>query len=263
MYYRKRLVDHLAKSELRAIKVVDQLDPEEQWHIGHPEIETKAETLWTLKFKYGGKSFVHLRGESPSMILLALKGMSNIMNGILVMHQHNFYHRDIKISNMLYDEQGTVRLIDFGIAITELPSTGIDDLFAHIYPVWPFETQLVSGNTGVYTTNIYGAYVDTSYYKSLQSLHSLDPSECRDNAVHLKRLFPDQVALHQEITKGIDVYSLGVTLSHLISDSSITRVLSTSQYNSIKRLSRKMVEPYTNHRISLTEAMKEYQGIWI
>ena len=262
MYYRKRIVDYIAKPELEALKVVDALDPDDQWHVGHAEVETKVDALWTLKFKYSGKSLDHLRKEPPAIIVAVLKGISNIIYGLALLHSKHFYHRDIKTNNILYDEHGVVRLIDFGIAITSLPTLPVDELYTHIYPVWPFETQLVSGNTGLYTTCIYGAYVDSGYYKMLQSLHGLDPSECRDNAVHLKRMFPDQVVLHQEITKGIDVYSLGVTLSHLISDSCICRALSTTQYNSIKQLSRKMIEPYTRTRIGLDILLKEYQEIW-
>lgn len=261
IFYRKRVADYIAKPELEVIGKVDRLDPKEQWHIGFPEVETKVDKLWTLKFKHGGKSLGSLTKENPEIILKVFQGLAGVIEGLDIMNRNGIYHRDIKVNNILYNEQGVVRIIDFGIAIIGLPSSPMDEIFAHIYPVWPFETQLVSGNSGVYTTSIYGAYIDHSYFKIIQSMHRLDPSECRDNAVNLKRRFPDGIKLHQEIIKHIDVYSLGVTLSHLLSDSNIIQALSIKQYHSIRDLARKMVEPYTSERISLSNALEEYRKI--
>jgi serine/threonine protein kinase len=266
MYHRKRLVKCNALHELESLAVADQIDPEDKWHIGHAIIETTdEEEIWTLKFKYGGKSLNHLHRESSETILLVLRGIVNIMDGLIQLHSHNLYHRDVKLNNILYDNDGVVRLIDFGTAITSLPDTEVDNLYDNIYTIWPFETQLLNGRPGsdcFFSDNIYGEYVNEPYYQPIRSLHELDPSEFRANAISLKRKFHDKVQLHREITKRIDVYSLGISLSHLLCKRSVRESLNPVQYESFKALCRKMIEPYTLERISVLKASLEYQGIW-
>ena len=42
---------------------------------------------------------------------------SDLMEGIAYMHENNIAHRDIKLENLLMDETGTVKIIDFGSAL--------------------------------------------------------------------------------------------------------------------------------------------------
>lgn len=279
LYHRKRISQYSAQHELDALAVADCIDPDDQWHIGHVEVESKVQSyskncfepasassdrrIWTLKFKYGGKSLNHLHKESPDMIATVLKGLGNIMDGLVEFHHHHLYHRDVKVNNIVYSVDGLVRLIDFGTAIMDLPDTPTDPIYNNIYVVWPFETQLVNGcNSCIFTDPIYGEYVDDPYYKPVCKFHGLDPSELRANAINIKRKLPDKVVLHQEITKRIDVYSFGIMLSHLLCNKSISGVLTDRQYSELKLLSRKMVEPYTLERISMEQAARTFRGIW-
>lgn len=42
--------------------------------------------------------------------------MLSILHAVHSMHQQNLLHRDIKLSNVLYDRYGCVKLADFGLA---------------------------------------------------------------------------------------------------------------------------------------------------
>jgi serine/threonine protein kinase len=68
-----------------------------------------------------GASLHHIvhRG-GPMSILRACHYIHQAALGLQYAHEHNFVHRDIKPSNLLLDRQGTVKILDMGLArITE------------------------------------------------------------------------------------------------------------------------------------------------
>src|ERR1043166_889374 len=58
--------------------------------------------------------FCHSAPENPSEPRLKL--FREVCEAVVYAHQHAVIHRDLKPSNILVKEDGTVRLLDFGIA---------------------------------------------------------------------------------------------------------------------------------------------------
>ena len=62
---------------------------------------------------------------------LARAMMFQIINGVNYLHQQRIAHRDIKPGNVLIDEVGLIKLIDFGIAWADLTTYANED------DLWP------------------------------------------------------------------------------------------------------------------------------
>ena len=45
-----------------------------------------------------------------------LELMEQVVEGIEYLHKKNIVHRDLKPSNLMFDKDGTVKIIDFGIS---------------------------------------------------------------------------------------------------------------------------------------------------
>lgn len=70
-----------------------------------------------LVLKHTGKDLDnHLKTEG--MDLTFLKGLLNVMNGLEKMQQNSLVHRDLKLPNLIYTEDKTMLMIDFGITIS-------------------------------------------------------------------------------------------------------------------------------------------------
>ena len=75
---------------------------------------------------YGGRSLDSLLRDSPSSVLRDREGMVELelvkrilyqsALGLSAIHQCGIIHRDIKPANVLMDEDGRVRVTDFGLA---------------------------------------------------------------------------------------------------------------------------------------------------
>lgn len=258
-YHRKRVDNQYVNDEIEALKIADRIDPTCKYHIGAPEIETVTDECTTLKFIYGGKTLKYLTRESIDVINKTMKGIDNIMEGLIAFHNGGLYHRDVKSTNILYDESGHVRLIDFGIA-EMLPAYGDeglhDSIYNSIYTIWPFEVHLLSGETNIFSQDIFGEHISDKYFKPIIELHNLNTNDIRDNIICLRKN-KTSVEANRDIFKGIDVYGLGMTISHLLNHPNVRQYL--DNYQSVLRVTRKMVEPYTHKRISLPDALHEWR----
>ena len=266
--YHKRIDKYSAEYELINLEIADRADSAYKYHIGGAVVETqehKDDTeIWTLKFPYGGTVLHNLRYCScKDTIKKVLRNMDNVMEGLILFHHSDLYHCDVKSSNILYDKDYHVRLIDFGTA-QQLPITEVDPVYTNIYTIWPFETHMVSGsNDDIFSNYVFGEYIDEPYFQTVRSFHRLDVSELNSNIINLRRHFyGEPVELHKEIVRRMDVYGLGISLSHILSSSYVRTALSESCYRQLKQIVRKMIEPYTLKRIDLPDALTEWRAVW-
>jgi len=264
--YRKRINKYAAEYELKNLEIADRVDPAYKYHIGGAVVETREQDteLWTLKLPYGGIVLHHLQNCScKDTIRQVLRNIDNIMEGLILFHQNDLYHCDVKSNNILYDKDCHLRLIDFGSA-QQLPITGTDSIYMNIYTIWPFETHMVSGSDDdIFSDYVFGEYIDDSYFETVRCFHQLDVSELRSNIISLRRhYYGEPVKLHKEIVRRMDVYGLGISLSHILASSNVRSALSESCHRQLKQVVRKMIEPYTLSRIELSDALTEWRAIW-
>lgn len=269
MYHRKRVEQTYAEPEIAALKIAKIIDPMEKYHINgsvetvQDRSDTDQEPLWTIKFPYGGKDLTKLPHESPEVIVKVLQALPDLMTGISLFHDRNLYHRDLKPNNIVYDTECRVRVIDFGIAILSDNNNQDDDIYTNIYTLWPFETFMLSGQKDIFNDNIYGEYISDEYYQKIARIHHMDTSEYKHNIIALRRAFRDQPdELYKTITKSIDVYSMGVTLSHLVSSRTVIAALGKIRQRQVLKVCRRMIEPYTKERITMDKAAQKLKDIF-
>lgn len=69
------------------------------------------------EFMSGGSVYDYLHKHKGVFKLPALVGVAmDVSKGMSYLHQNNIIHRDLKTANLLMDENGTVKVADFGVA---------------------------------------------------------------------------------------------------------------------------------------------------
>jgi len=71
-----------------------------------------------IVFEYmsGGSLYDYIRREGPLKLSQVIKVAVEVSRGMDYLHQRNIIHRDLKAANLLLDENGTVKIADFGVA---------------------------------------------------------------------------------------------------------------------------------------------------
>lgn len=110
--------------------------------LNHPNIASiydfgeEEDKLFMVMEFVDGKSLYHFLDEDKPMPLeRALRFMIQIGEGLAAAHEHKIVHRDIKPENVLVCQRETVRLIDFGLAVTYQQIHSNDRLTIHGYCV--------------------------------------------------------------------------------------------------------------------------------
>lgn len=81
--------------------------------------------LSILNIPFGGitiDEYMQTHFDSKDIIHFNNKMIDLLRKGILPMNKKNVFHNDIKSSNILVDEKGTPRLIDWGLAVKYVPN---------------------------------------------------------------------------------------------------------------------------------------------
>lgn len=92
--------------------------------------EEKVWTYFTLKYYENGDLFENISRGGPVHEGIARYYFTQIVNAVEYLHLRNVAHRDLKLDNILLDDQFQLILIDFGFAeeITPKPFEKLDDL---------------------------------------------------------------------------------------------------------------------------------------
>jgi len=89
----------------------------------HPNIarvfaygEAENHLYTVMEYASGGTVLDHLNGGERYRTLPAMRIIFEVLQALAVAHREGVIHRDVKPSNVLFSEDGGVRLADFGIA---------------------------------------------------------------------------------------------------------------------------------------------------
>jgi hypothetical protein len=213
---------------------LDQFDPTESYHIGKPakckplnmtDICTAVTTPNPLQLIYenGGVSLQNFKYAK-----LALIGLSNVVRGINQLNQAGIYHFDIKPDNIVIDETGICRLIDFGLAYH--PSMGKEHLaiFQNIYIYWPPDANVFIPyrQDGITRSLNWYRNIVQNFYNSIGSLNIYSGLNVNAVASQLRALqgqhTPEE--LFNESMRKVDIFSLAVTIYLLSRGSNDVRI---------------------------------------
>lgn len=85
----------------------------------------------------------YIKEHYPIPLPVVVDMMGQILSAISLAHQHQIIHRDIKPQNVLVDEDGTVKITDFGIAIalSETSITQTNTLLGSVHYMSPEQAR--------------------------------------------------------------------------------------------------------------------------
>ncbi len=83
--------------------------------------EIEGTPVIAMEFVTGGTLQQQLNAHGPLAVGRAVDAILQVVEGLEAAHDMGILHRDIKPSNCFEDEQGTVKIGDFGLSISTLP----------------------------------------------------------------------------------------------------------------------------------------------
>ncbi len=98
--------------------------------LSHPNIvkvleigETEAHGYIVMEYLSGGTLKHYLDTHHPIPLATIHQWAQQLLEGLFVIHQQGIIHRDLTLSNIMLDEQHTVRIMDFGLSRAQLMGT--------------------------------------------------------------------------------------------------------------------------------------------
>lgn len=112
---REQLID-----EARAASLLDHSNIATVYHIGET---SDGDVFIAFPYYEGGSLADRLERAGPMEPTAALELVSGVARGLAAAHEAGLVHRDVKPSNIALTDDGTAKLLDFGIAVTQ----GVED----------------------------------------------------------------------------------------------------------------------------------------
>ena len=119
IYTKEFLLDPQKRNVVKnEINILKQLDNEYIMKL-YEEIDTPNYLYLVLEYVNGIPLIDILKNEKSGYLSQkrAIKLMTQIIKGIIYLHDKNIYHRDIKLENILVMKNDSIKIIDFGFAV--------------------------------------------------------------------------------------------------------------------------------------------------
>jgi len=200
-------------------------DPE-KCQLDEPVICKNISTSLVLNYPDGGRTLKNIleQEHDPTWVL---KGLSNIFYGVMLMNGSHRYHLDIKPDNIVLDDMGQFRLIDFGFSKNLNISSPSNLAYDHPYEYWPFEMGTLNNFNGVITNKYLKGYLSI-LYDEFVTLRK------REIVLHTD-IFPLEISAEMIYNKA-DVWGLGLTLCKVYEALKKTSPIRTALLECIKKL---------------------------
>ncbi|OHT02689.1 CBL-interacting serine/threonine-protein kinase 8 [Tritrichomonas foetus] len=114
--------ENLSKQVKREIEIMNQLDHPSIVKL-HGVLESKKNIYLILDYAAGGELFEKLKIAERFDEDIARSYFQQLIDAISYMHSKNAIHRDLKLENLLLDENGALKVADFGLSIMAKNST--------------------------------------------------------------------------------------------------------------------------------------------
>ena len=111
-------------AEKLSVKLKKPWEGERARPLSHPNVvrtlgcgKDKGHYYIVMEYLSGGSLAEHLRVHTPEIMKRRVEILIGAANGLAYVHEKGIIHRDVCPKNMMFDRAGTVKLIDFGVAI--------------------------------------------------------------------------------------------------------------------------------------------------
>ena len=222
-------------SELRSSRIADLIDPDGKYHarlVKTCQVDEVRSGSTQLIYEYTGQNLSKIIGKlNQENRIWFYKGLKNLMEGIMLFHENNFTHADIKPQNITWDQFFNLKLIDFGIA-HRVDNVDLDFSGPWTYLSYPVEMKMVySPNIDV--GKLYNMHLDTQEHEGTRDLRQRFVKASGETY----KAFIDHWALIRQLRRNMvpllsretDMYGLAISLMLVITDDIFEELLPVLQ----------------------------------